>query len=159
MSQRTQKATFAAGCFWGVEEAFRRVQGVLGTRVGYTGGSLARPSYQDVCSGRTGHAEAVEVTFDPEVVSFERLLQFFWDIHDPTTLNRQGPDIGSQYRSAIFFHDAEQQEQALVSKGQLEGKNPGGRPVVTQVVPAAEFWPAEEYHQQYYAKRGGGGCR
>ncbi len=158
MSEDTRKATFAAGCFWGVEAAFRRVKGVVSTRVGYTGGTRDNPSYRDVCSGATGHAEAVEVTFDPEQVSYGRLLDFFWDIHDPTTLNRQGPDIGSQYRSAIFFHDPQQQIEAEASIQRLDASGGGNRPVVTQIVPASTFWPAEEYHQQYFEKRGGGSC-
>jgi peptide-methionine (S)-S-oxide reductase len=153
----TTKATFGAGCFWGVEAAFRQVEGVVSTSVGYTGGSLDNPSYEDVCSGRTGHAEAVEVSYDPSVVSYEALLEVFWEVHNPTTLNRQGPDVGTQYRSAIFFHDSEQQIAAAVSKERAQSgyrKN-----VVTEITPAAVFYPAEDYHQQYFQKRGLASCR
>lgn len=153
-----EHATFAAGCFWGVEAAFRRVKGVLDVTVGYTGGTLPDPDYRSVCSGRTGHAEAVLVRFDPEVVSYERLLDFFWKIHDPTTLNRQGPDIGSQYRSAIFTHSAEQQQSAKRSLAALETSGQLRRPVVTQIVPASVFYPAEEYHQRYLEKHGRAQC-
>ncbi|MEP0765188.1 MAG: peptide-methionine (S)-S-oxide reductase MsrA [Fimbriimonadia bacterium] len=155
---RSQVATFAAGCFWGVEEAFRRVQGVLDTEVGYTGGTVANPTYHEVCSGRTGHAEAVRVTFDPSVVSYSELLDLFWGIHDPTTPNRQGPDIGSQYRSAIFFHSPEQEQEARASLQSQEASGRFGRPIVTQIEPAQEFYRAEDYHQQYLAKRGLGSC-
>jgi peptide-methionine (S)-S-oxide reductase len=151
------KATFAAGCFWGVEETFRQVSGVKETAVGYTGGTLDRPTYEDVCSGRTGHAEAVEVTYDPQVVSYEDLLETFWSAHDPTTRNRQGPDIGTQYRSAIFFHGPEQEKAARASMTRAESRFP--RPIVTEITPASRFWRAEEYHQRYFEKRGGGGCR
>ncbi|MEO8431985.1 MAG: peptide-methionine (S)-S-oxide reductase MsrA [Acidobacteriota bacterium] len=153
------KATFAAGCFWGVEAEFRKVEGVLATAVGYEGGRLERPTYEDVCSGRTGHAEAVEVDYDPERVSYDTLLNVFWENHDPTTLNRQGPDVGEQYRSAVFFHDADQEEAALASKAKLEASGRYRRPVVTQVVPASTFWRAEDYHQQYLEKRGLATCR
>lgn len=152
------KATFAAGCFWGVEAAFRQVRGVLATRVGYTGGHLFEPTYKDVCSGRTGHAEAVEVTFDPDKVSYEELLDVFWANHDPTTRNRQGPDIGHQYRSAIFPHDDEQGKAAVVSKERLEASGKLRRPIVTEITPASTFWQAEEYHQQYLEKRGLAHC-
>ncbi len=151
-----EKATFAAGCFWGVEAAFRRVDGVVDTRVGYTGGRVVGPSYEDVCSGLTGHAEAVEVTFDPVRVSYEQLLACFWDMHDPTTANRQGPDIGTQYRSAIFCHDPNQMATAIASR---EGLTMAGRyrgPIVTEIVPAAPFYRAEDEHQQYLEKRHGG---
>lgn len=151
-------ATFAAGCFWGVEAAFRRVKGVLDVTVGYTGGTLPDPDYRTVCSGRTGHAEAVLVQFDPEVVSYERLLEFFWKIHDPTTLNRQGPDVGSQYRSAIFTHSAEQEQSARRSLAALEASGQLRRPVVTQIVAASVFYPAEEYHQRYLEKHGRAHC-
>jgi peptide-methionine (S)-S-oxide reductase len=147
-------ATFAAGCFWGVEATFRQIQGVLSTRVGYTGGTYENPTYQDVCTGRTGHAEAVEVTFDPAVVSYETLLEVFWGCHNPTTLNRQGPDIGTQYRSAIFYHTPEQEAAAHASKEQARHHFP--RPVVTEITAASTFYAAEEYHQQYFEKRGGG---
>lgn len=150
----TEKATFAAGCFWGVEAAFRRVKGVTSTMVGYTGGHLKNPSYEDVCSGTTGHAEAVQVEFDPSQLSYDELLGVFWDNHDSTTLNRQGPDFGEQYRSAIFFHDAAQQQKAQASKAALERSGRFKRPIVTEITPATEFYRAEEYHQQYFAKRG-----
>ena len=156
MSAAPEKATFAAGCFWGVEATFRRLAGVKSTRVGYTGGTLANPTYEDVCTGRTGHAEALEVTFDPEVISYHDLLEVFWANHNPTTLNRQGPDVGTQYRSAIFFHSPEQQKEAQDSIHAAEPRF--ARPIVTQIVPAAEFWPAEEYHQQYLEKRGLANC-
>jgi len=151
-----RKATFAAGCFWGVEEAFRRVEGVTNATVGYTGGTRLNPTYQDVCSGRTRHAEAVEVEFDPARVSYERLLEVFWQIHDPTTLNRQGPDVGTQYRSAIFYHDAEQKSAAEASKEKLQASC--RRPIVTEITPAETFYRAEEYHQRYLEKSGRSGC-
>ncbi|MEX0677979.1 MAG: peptide-methionine (S)-S-oxide reductase MsrA [Pirellulales bacterium] len=153
------KATFAAGCFWGVEAAFRQVQGVKGTAVGYTGGQTKNPTYEQVCTDRTGHAEAVEVEFDPAVVSYDQLLAVFWQNHDPTQLNRQGPDYGSQYRSEIFYHTAEQQAAAEASKQQLAASGKSTRPIVTQIVPAAEFYRAEEYHQQYLEKRGQASCK
>lgn len=150
-----EKATFAAGCFWGVEAAFRRVPGVVGTRVGYTGGHTPNPTYEEVCGGRTGHAEAVEVTWDPERVSYDDLLHVFFSCHDPTTRDRQGPDVGPQYRSAIFFHGPAQEEAAhrLTEKLEASGSLPG--PIVTEITPASEFHPAEEYHQRYLEKRGG----
>ena len=154
-----EKATFGAGCFWHVEEEFRRVQGVVSTRVGYMGGTKAHPTYEDVCSHTTGHAEVVEVSFDPQVVSFEQLLRVFWDCHDPTQLNRQGPDIGSNYRSAIFCHSPRQEALAKASLEQEEKSGKHRRPIVTEITPAATFWPAEEYHQQYLAKRGKNSCR
>ena len=154
-----EKVTFAAGCFWGVEQAFREIDGVAETRAGYTGGDFDNPAYQDVCAGRTGHAEAVEVTFDPARVTLDDLLALFWKIHDPTTPNRQGPDIGSQYRSAIFTHSDEQAQAARASAESLaESGRLGGRPIVTQIVPATTFWPAEDSHQRYFEKRGGGSC-
>ena len=153
-----QKATFAAGCFWGVKETFRQTRGVVDTAVGYVGGNAPNPTYEQVCSGRTGHAEAVEVTFDPTIVSYDALLQIFWENHDPTTLNRQGPDVGEQYRSAIFVHSPEQEAVASSSKASLEASGKFRRPIVTQIVPASTFWPAEEYHQQYLAKRGIRSC-
>ena len=149
-----EKATFAAGCFWGVEAAFRRVKGVTSTTVGYTGGSLQNPSYEDVCSGTTGHAEAVQVEYDPSQVFYDDLLAVFWASHDPTTLNRQGPDIGEQYRSCIFFHNADQKARAEASKEKLQKSGRYGIPIVTEITPAPEFYRAEEYHQQYFAKRG-----
>jgi len=154
-----EKATFAAGCFWGVEAAFRAVPGVVGTTVGYSGGTFPNPTYHDVCTGRTGHAEVVEVEFDPEKVSYQDLLRAFWENHDPTTLNRQGPDVGTQYRSAIFFHTPEQQAAALASKQELERADAFKRPIVTAILPAAPFFRAEEYHQQYLEKRGQASCR
>jgi peptide-methionine (S)-S-oxide reductase len=152
------KATFAAGCFWGVEDAFRQLKGVTGTAVGYTGGTKVNPSYKDVCSGTTGHAEAVEVEFNPEEISYLELLATFWKSHDPTTMNRQGPDIGTQYRSAIFFHDAEQEKEARDSKAILEKEGVFKRPIVTQIQPASTFYRAEEYHQQYFEKQGIRSC-
>jgi peptide-methionine (S)-S-oxide reductase len=152
------KGTFAAGCFWGVEDAFRQVAGVASTTVGYTGGTAKNPNYKEVCTGRTGHAEAVEVEFDPEQVSYLELLAVFWKSHDPTTMNRQGPDVGTQYRSAIFYHDAEQEEEARASKSVLEKDYVFKRPIVTEIVPAGEFYRAEEYHQQYFEKTGNRAC-
>lgn len=154
-----QKATFAAGCFWGVEAEFRQVKGVKQTTVGYSGGTLENPTYQDVCSGRTGHAEAVEVEYDPAQVSYEQLLNVFWENHDPTTLNRQGPDVGTQYRSAIFYHDEAQRAVALESKEKLAGSGRYRNPIVTEILPAAEFYRAEDYHQQYLEKRGLATCK
>jgi peptide-methionine (S)-S-oxide reductase len=151
-------ATFAAGCFWGVEEAFREIPGVISTTVGYTGGTMKNPTYQDVCSGRTGHAEALEVEFDPARVSYLELLAMFWKSHDPTTLNRQGPDVGSQYRSAIFYHDAEQEKEARESKALLEKEKIFKRPIVTEITPATEFYRAEDYHQRYFERRGIRSC-
>ena len=153
-----KKATFGAGCFWGVEEGFRRVDGVTGTAVGYLGGSLENPSYEDVCTGRTGHAEVVQVEYDPSRVSFERLLEVFWESHDPTTLNRQGPDVGTQYRSAVFFEDDEQEAAALASKERVGASGQFRRPIVTEIARATPFYRAEEYHQQYLAKRGRSSC-
>ncbi|MHB8540648.1 MAG: peptide-methionine (S)-S-oxide reductase MsrA [Candidatus Acidiferrales bacterium] len=152
------KATFAAGCFWGVEEAFRRIKGVTSTTVGYTGGTMKNPSYKDVCTGATGHAEAVEIEFDPAQVSYRELLAAFFQTHNPTTPNRQGPDIGTQYRSAIFYHDAEQQSAALESKAALEKSGAFNRPIVTEIAPASAFYRAEDYHQQYLAKRNAKSC-
>ena len=154
-----EKATFAAGCFWGVEAAFRQITGVIETAVGYTGGSIPEPDYKKVCSGRTGHAEAVGIIFDPAVVSYEKLLDTFWSIHDPTEVNRQGPDIGTNYRSAIFYHSPEQKKQAEASKARLESSEKyRGTIIATEIVPASRFWKAEEYHQQYYEKCGRGYC-
>jgi peptide-methionine (S)-S-oxide reductase len=151
-----QKATFGAGCFWGVEAAFRWLDGVNATRVGYAGGHTERPSYKEVCSDRTGHAEVVEVTYDPERVPYEQLLAVFWAEHDPTQLNRQGPDVGSQYRSAIFVHDEEQRRAAETSRERVQDRF--SRPVVTQIEDAPPFWEAEDYHQQYLEKRGLATC-
>ncbi|HET7856614.1 MAG TPA: peptide-methionine (S)-S-oxide reductase MsrA [Gaiellaceae bacterium] len=150
------KATFGAGCFWGVEAAFRQLDGVTATRVGYSGGHTENPTYEDVCSHTTGHAEVVEVTYDPERVSYDQLLDTFWAKHDPTQLNRQGWDIGDQYRSAIFFHDEEQREAALRSKAQEQSRY--RKPIVTEVEPAQTFYGAEDYHQQYLEKRGRATC-
>jgi len=153
-----ERATFGAGCFWGVEAAFRQIKGVISTSVGYSGGSYKNPSYRDVCTGRTGHAEVVEVVYDPSRVSYEDMLKVFWENHNPTTLNRQGPDVGTQYRSAIFFHSPEQQTAAIASKEKLDGSGRYGRPIVTQIEPASEFYVAEDYHQQYLEKRGLSTC-
>ncbi|HVP95488.1 MAG TPA: peptide-methionine (S)-S-oxide reductase MsrA [Methanoregulaceae archaeon] len=151
-------ATFAAGCFWGVEAAFSAVKGVVSTMVGYTGGTFENPTYEDVCTGRTGHAEAVRVTFDPSVVRYEDLLIEFFRIHDPTTPDRQGPDRGSQYRSAIFYHTEAQKRAARSYVEQLTKSGSYRRPIVTQIVPAKEFYEAEEYHQRYFEKNKGAGC-
>ncbi len=152
-----EKATFGAGCFWGVEEAFRQLKGVVSTAVGYEGGTMNNPTYKDVCTGRTGHAEVVEVSYDPAQVSYEELLNVFWSNHNPTSLNRQGPDIGTQYRTVIFFHTPKQEKAAVASKEKLQ-KTGYKSPIVTQIVPAAIFWKAEDYHQQYLGKRGLGSC-
>ncbi|MGH9686017.1 MAG: peptide-methionine (S)-S-oxide reductase MsrA [Candidatus Acidiferrales bacterium] len=152
------KATFAAGCFWGVEDAFRQVKGVTSATVGYTGGTKANPSYKEVCTGDTGHAEAVEVEFDPSQVSYRELLAAFFQSHDPTQLNRQGPDFGTQYRSAIFFLDEQQGSEARAAKAALEKAAVFKKPIVTQIVPAAQFYPAEEYHQKYFEKQGIRAC-
>ncbi|HYL76902.1 MAG TPA: peptide-methionine (S)-S-oxide reductase MsrA [Bryobacteraceae bacterium] len=153
-----EKATFGAGCFWGVEAAFRQVKGVTSTAVGYMGGNLQNPTYQDVCTDRTGHAEVVQVEFDPAQVSYQELLRVFWDNHDPTTLNRQGPDYGTQYRSAIFFHTPEQEAEAKASLDTLSKSGRYKRPIVTEIAPAPQFWRAEDYHQQYLEKRGLAHC-
>ncbi len=154
-----EKATFGAGCFWGVEAAFRRIDGVTDAAVGYAGGTTRNPTYENVCTGQTGHAEVVEVTFDPQRVSYERLLELFWACHDPTQLNRQGWDVGSQYRSVIFFHSPEQEKQARESLQALQAsgrgdENPGDDKIVTEISPASDFWRAEEYHQRYVEKQG-----
>jgi peptide-methionine (S)-S-oxide reductase len=154
----TQLATFGAGCFWGVEAAFRQIPGVTGTAVGYLGGTLANPTYHDVCTGRTGHAEVVQVEFDPAKVTYEQLLDVFWKNHDPTTLDRQGPDVGTQYRSAIFYHSPAQKEEAEASKEQLSKSGKFRRPIVTEITPASAFYKAEDYHQQYLEKRGLASC-
>jgi len=151
-------ATFGAGCFWGVEEMFRVLPGVLKTTVGYTGGKSEAPTYDQVCSHTTGHAEAVQIEFDPSVISYETLLSVFWDNHNPTQLNRQGPDVGDQYRSVIFFHTPEQEAAARASKQAIEDQHRWSQPIVTYIVPASEFFPAEEYHQQYLLKRGLSSC-
>jgi len=153
-----EKATFGAGCFWGVEETFRRIKGVTSTTVGYAGGTLSNPTYEDVCTDRTGHAEVVQVDFDPAQVSYDELLKVFWDNHNPTTLNRQGPDVGTQYRSVIFYHTPAQKAAALASKERLQQSGRYQRPVVTEITPATEFYPAEEYHQRYLEKHGRSHC-
>jgi len=153
-----EKATFAAGCFWGVEDVFIKVKGVESTLVGYTGGRLKDPTYENVCSGITGHAEAVLVEFDPEKVSYKELLNIFWNTHDPTTLHKQGPDVGEQYRSVIFFHSEEQKEEAEKSKKELEASGKFKDPIVTEITPASEFYKAEDYHQKYFQKTGLRSC-
>ena len=151
-------ATFGAGCFWGVEAAYRQIPGVLSTRVGYLGGTMENPTYRDVCSGRTGHAEVVEVKYDPSRLTYDDLLTVFWENHDPTTLNRQGPDVGEQYRSAIFYHDDEQKAAAEASKEERDRSGKYRRPIVTEITPASTFYEAEDYHQQYLEKRGLASC-
>ncbi len=153
-----EQATFGAGCFWGVEEEFRNVPGVTDTAAGYMGGTLDHPTYKDVCTDRTGHAEVVQLTYDPAKVSYEQLLETFFTLHDPTTPNRQGPDVGTQYRSAIFFHTPEQEAAARAIKERLQASGRFRRPVVTEITPAATFWRAEEYHQKYLLKRGAPSC-
>ena len=148
-----EKATFAAGCFWGVREVFSGIKGVVSTAVGYTGGTAENPTYEEVCSGKTGHAEAIEVTFDSELVTFQDLLAVFWSIHDPTTPDRQGPDVGTQYRSAVFIHDARQRTIARASRGELAESGRFSDPIFTEVLPASQFYRAEDYHQGYIAKR------
>src|SRR3954462_6297570 len=157
-SANIEKAIFGAGCFWGVEATFRQVPGVVATAVGYAGGKTESPTYKDVCSDTTGHAEVVEVQFDPAQVSYETLLNIFWENHDPTTKNRQGPDWGSQYRSAIFFHSPEQEKTARESKEKLQASGKLPWPIVTEITPASEFYLAEDYHQQYLEKRGLASC-
>jgi len=152
------KAAFGAGCFWGVESAFRQVKGVTDAAVGYMGGNLANPTYEDVCTDRTGHAEVVQLDYDPAVVTYEELLRVFFDLHDPTTLNRQGPDYGKQYRSVIFFYDADQEHAALKMIRDLDQSGRFPRKIVTQVAPAPQFWRAEEYHQRYFEKHGIAAC-
>jgi peptide-methionine (S)-S-oxide reductase len=154
----TEKATFGAGCFWGVEETFRKLKGVTATAVGYMGGTLDKPTYEAVCTDRTGHAEVVQVEYDPSQVSYGQLLDVFWASHDPTTLNRQGPDTGTQYRSAVFFHTPEQQATALAAREKLQANGKFRRPIVTEITPAATFSRAEEYHQRYLEKRGAASC-
>ncbi len=151
---RYAKATFAMGCFWGPDTIFSKVPGVSETKVGYTGGTKDHPTYEEVCAGDTGHAEAVEVTYDPKKVSYDELLDIFWKNHNPTTLDRQGPDVGAQYRSAIFFHTPEQESAARASREALIKSGRYGDPIVTKIQPATTFWPAEEYHQKYFAKKG-----
>ncbi len=148
-----EKATFAAGCFWGVEDSFRKVEGVISTRAGYAGGHTENPTYKEVSTGKTGHAESVEIVFDPSLVSYNELLNIFWNIHDPTQINRQGPDIGSQYRSIIFYHNEEQRLDAIESKRKLESSGKYSKEIVTEILSARKFYPAEDYHQQYFEKR------
>ena len=154
----TELATFGAGCFWGVEVTFRNTPGVKDAIVGYLGGTLANPTYKDVCTGRTGHAEVVQVTYDPAEVTYDKLLDVFWENHDPTTLNRQGPDVGTQYRSAIFYHTSEQKRVAEESKASLEASKRFRRPIVTEITAASTFYQAEDYHQRYLEKRGLASC-
>ena len=154
-----RKATFGAGCFWGVEVTFRNVEGVTDVAAGYAGGSVDNPSYEQVCSDSTGHAEVVQVTYDPQQVSYEELLDVFWDAHDPTQINRQGPDVGTQYRSVVFVHDDDQQKAAEAAKARLDQSGKLPAPVATSIEPAPTFWRAEEYHQQYLTKRGLASCR
>jgi peptide-methionine (S)-S-oxide reductase len=156
--KKLEKATFGAGCFWHVEDAFMKVPGVVATEVGFEGGRTENPSYRDVCTHTTGHAEVTEVTFDPSKVSYDDLLEVFWNSHDPTTMNRQGPDVGDQYRSVIFFHNEEQEAAAKASKAKLEKGGRFRKPIVTQIVPAEKFWRAEEYHQGYLLHHGGKSC-
>jgi peptide-methionine (S)-S-oxide reductase len=158
MAENNRKATFGAGCFWGVEDAFRKLEGVVETAAGYTGGDFDNPSYKDVCSGVTGHAEVVEVIYNPEFVSYTDLLDLFWNIHNPTTLNRQGPDIGAQYRSVIFYHDPEQEKLALESRDKMNASGRYSGKIVTEIKPAPTFWRAEEYHQKYIEKTGRKSC-
>jgi peptide-methionine (S)-S-oxide reductase len=155
---RTEKATFGAGCFWGVEEIFRNLKGVLSTAAGYAGGTKENPTYEDVCTDKTGHAEVVEVEFDPAQITYDELLNVFWSNHNPTTLNRQGPDVGAQYRSVIFYHSPEQKSAAETSRKKIDMSGRFPRPVVTQIEPAPKFWRAEEYHQRYLQKRGQSHC-
>lgn len=156
--RKSEKATFAAGCFWGVEDALAKIPGVVSTRVGYTGGDFSNPSYEDVLSHKTGHAEAVEVTYDSGKVEYDKLLEIFWGIHNPTSLNRQGPGAGSNYRSAIFYHTEEQRKIAQKSREDLEKSGKYKSKIVTEIVPAKKFWPAEEYHQKYFQKTGENSC-
>lgn len=150
----TEKATFAAGCFWHVEDDFMRLPGIISTQVGYTGGKFENPSYEDMHTGKTGHAESVEVEFDPSKITYDQLLNAFWNLHDPTQSNGQGPDLGNQYRSVIFYHSEAQKKAAEASKARLEGAKKFSRPIVTQIISAGKFWRAEEYHQKYYLKNG-----
>jgi peptide-methionine (S)-S-oxide reductase len=153
-----EKATFGAGCFWGVEARFQQVSGVVETAVGYEGGTLANPTYQDVCTDRTGHAEVVQLTFDPQKVTYNQLLDLFFELHDPTQVNRQGPDWGTQYRTVIFYHSPEQENAARDAIARLDASHRYAKPIATQVVPASRFWRAEEYHQKYLEKRGAVSC-
>ena len=154
MQDIVEKAVFGAGCFWHIEEEFKKVKGTILTSVGFMGGNLKNPSYKDVCTGMTGHAEVVYIEYDPKIISYDELLEVFWNIHDPTTLNRQGPDVGTQYRSAIFFYNQDQEKKAKSSKEKLEKSNKYKNKIVTEIKPAQNFWKAEEYHQQYFEKQG-----
>ncbi|MBD3292974.1 MAG: peptide-methionine (S)-S-oxide reductase MsrA [Armatimonadia bacterium] len=154
----TETATFGAGCFWGVEEKFRTTPGVVDTEVGYAGGHTENPTYKQVCSHTTGHAEVVELKYDPEKITYEELLKIFFEMHDPTQVNRQGPDVGDQYRSVIFYHTDAQKQAAEKMKAELDDSDTYSRPIATQIEKAPKFWPAEDYHQEYFKKRGGGGC-
>jgi peptide-methionine (S)-S-oxide reductase len=156
---KMETAIFAAGCFWGVEADFQKLKGVVSTEVGYTGGHTQDPGYKQVCTDTTGHAEAIRLTYDPAVISYDDLLKVFWENHNPTTPNRQGPDVGSQYRSAIFYTTPEQKKEALASREKLDRSHKYSKPIVTEIAPATEFYRAEEYHQQYYQKKGGGSCK
>ncbi len=156
---KMERATFGAGCFWGVEAAFSELKGVKSTVVGFMGGTLENPSYKDVCTDKTGHAEVVQIEFNPEEISYDKLLEVFWDIHDPTTLNRQGPDVGTQYRSVIFYHTEEQKSKAMASKEKLQRSRLYKSEIVTEITPAAKFFRAEEYHQRYHEKHGISSCR
>lgn len=154
----TEKATFGAGCFWGVESAFRELKGVTDTAVGYMGGKTEKPSYKQVCTNTTGHAEVCQIAFDPLQISYEKLVEYFFRLHDPTQVNRQGPDVGTQYRSVIFFHSSEQEKVARTVRDRIEASQKFHRPIATEIVPAAEFWRAEEYHQRYFEKHGLPSC-
>ena len=158
MGDALQTATFGAGCFWGIEHTFRQIDGVVDAAVGYSGGHTDNPTYEQVCGGTTGHAEVVQLSFDPNLVTYDELLAVFWRIHDPTQINRQGPEVGNQYRSAIFVHSPDQGAAAGASKAALDANGSLVRPIATEITPAGEFWPAEEYHQRYLAKRGSGSC-
>ena len=153
MKQLLKQATFGAGCFWHIEEEFKKVEGIVSTAVGFMGGGLNNPSYKDVCTGKTGHAEVVHLEYNPEIISYEKLLEVFWNIHDPTTLNRQGPDIGTQYRSAIFFYDEDQKNSANLSKEKFDKSRKFKNKIVTEIMPSSEFYKAEDYHQQYFEKQ------
>ena len=153
MQNPLEKATFGAGCFWHIEEEFKKLDGVISTSVGFMGGNLKNPSYKDVCTGATGHAEVVHLEYDPKIIPYEKLLEVFWNIHDPTTLNKQGPDIGTQYRSVIFFHNEEQEKTASALKVRLEKSGKFKNKIVTEIKPAKDFWKAEDYHQQYFEKQ------
>ena len=157
-ANNVEKAAFGAGCFWGVEAAFRQIKGVVSTQVGYMGGKMKNPTYEDVCTDETGHAEVVEITYDPKRVSYEKLLEVFWQNHDPTQVNRQGPDVGTQYRTMIFYHNEGQKKVAIASKEKLEKSRKYNKPIMTKIVPASTFYKAEEYHQQYLEKRGLSTC-